>query len=183
MQKGDYFTWNGQTWFVYEDVTLVREAAYIKQRAYQCNVYFTLDEEVVFGYYVASLAKYVDTTLQNKINIADNDKPVLILPQQADIKIGTKILIGRKPYKVNDIDAITNEGIMYISLDRDFVDKSADIVIEEINPETAIAENILVSGTQVTLSTYNGVFKTSRQIEVVEHTADYVTFEVPFGID
>lgn len=181
LRKGDYFRWNGQTWFVYEDVALVREAAYIKQRAYQCNVYFTLGEDTVFGYYVSSLAKYVDTTLQSKINITDNDKPILILPQRDDIKVGIKIMVSNKPYKIIDIDRITNEGVMYLSLDRDFADKSPDIVVEEVI--TKVEEGVLAAGDTVTLATQSGVFKCSRQVEILEHVYDHVTFVVPFGVD
>ena len=181
--KGDYFRWNEQTWFVYEDVTLVREAVYKKQRAYQCNVYFTLEDETIFGYYVSSLAKYVDTTLQNKINITDNDKPILIMPRHDAIKVGTHMIIGQKPYKVIDIDSITNDGIIYLSLDRDFTSKSADIVVEEIQPEEAVEQGILVAGAEITVLTQNGVFKTSRQVDVVRHGHDSVTFVVPYGVE
>ena len=77
--KGDYYSWKNNIYLVYEDIDLVREVDYKKQRCYQCNASFTYNDEEYYGYYVSSLAKYVDTTLQDDLIITDNDKPILVL--------------------------------------------------------------------------------------------------------
>ena len=105
------------------------------------------------------------------------------MPRHDAIKVGTHMIIGQKPYKVIDIDSITNDGIIYLSLDRDFTSKSADIVVEEIQPEEAVEQGILVAGAEITVLTQNGVFKTSRQVDVVRHGHDSVTFVVPYGVE
>jgi hypothetical protein len=46
---------------------------------------------------VASLSKYVDTTLQSDLVIDNNDKPILIMPYFDWIEIGKKIIIKGTP--------------------------------------------------------------------------------------
>ena len=178
--KGDYYTWNTNTYFVYEDVQVVLDTNYKKQKSYQCNVEFDCTCECgcgrYFGYYVSSLARYVDTTLQSNLNITDNDKPVLVLPAQEWVKVGTKIVIYNKPYKIIEIDTITNKGIAYCSLDRDFVSKQKDVVIEETNP-------VLVAGIEQLIATYDGYLETNHKVDIISRTDTGITIVVPYGLD
>ena len=178
--KGDYYTWNNNTYFVYEDVQVVLDTNYKKQKSYQCNVEFNYTCEcgsnTYFGYYVSSLARYVDTTLQSNLNISDNDKPVLILPALHWVKVGAQFVIHNKPYKIIEIDTITNKGIAYCSLDRDFVSKQKDVVIEEINP-------VLVAGIEQLITTYDDYLQTSHKVDIISRTNAGITIVVPYGLD
>ncbi len=78
--KPDYFLWKNRTYFVFEDVDLVLDTYYKKQKAYQCNVLFSLEDKHYAGYFVASLAKYLETPLAKDLLITNNDKPILIMP-------------------------------------------------------------------------------------------------------
>lgn len=78
--KGDYFLWKDLHYFVYDDIEIVREVAYKKQLAYKCNAVFEHNSVEYFGYFVSSLAKYVDTTLNKDLVITNNEKPVIIMP-------------------------------------------------------------------------------------------------------
>ena len=176
--KGDYYTWKNNTYLVYEDIDIVREVAYKKQKSYQCNVSFEMDGNIWHGYYVSSLAKYVDTTLQGNLNITDNDKPILILPQVDWMAVGTKIVISGKPYKIIDFDAITNSGIVYCSLDRDFVSKYENVEVQ--NESTAA---VLTAGVESTIDTNFGYFQSDVEVEVVSKTYNNVKFIVPYGIN
>lgn len=176
--KGDYYTWKNNTYLVYEDIDIVREVAYKKQKSYQCNVSFEVDGNIWHGYYVSSLARYVDTTLQGNLNITDNDKPILILPQVDWMAVGTRIVISGKPYKIIDFDAITNSGIVYCSLDRDFVSKYENVEIQ--NESTAA---VLTAGVESTIDTNFGYFQSSVEVEIVSKTYDKVKFIVPYGIN
>lgn len=173
--KGDYYTWNNNTYFVYEDVPIVLEGKYKKQRSYQCNVIVNNDDNYCGGYFVSSLAKYMDTTLQSNLNIADNDKPILILPNCDWVKNGTQVVIQNKPYKIIAVDNITNNGIAYCSLDRDFLDKFDDAVPE--------LENALIAGIEQELSVENGAFETNYKVEIVSKTIDSVKFIIPYGLN
>lgn len=175
--KGDYYSWKDNIYLVYEDVDIVREVAYKKQKSYQCNVSFEYDNAVWHGYYVSSLAKYVDTTLQSNLNITDNDKPILILPQTEWMAVGAKLTISGKPYKIIDFDAITNSGIVYCSLDRDFASNYEDVIEEEDN--TAV----LTSGIETTLVTNFGYFHSDVDVEILSKTYTLVKFIIPYGIN
>lgn len=181
LRKGDYFIWRDKYYFVYENCDIVREVGYIKQRAYQCNVDFVINNETYFGYYVSSLRSYVDTELEQKLNISDKEKPILILPFVDGIEVGLKLVISGKPYKIIDFDLITNDGICYASLERDFIDKSDNIAAQE--DETDIESLVLKAGDIVTLSIEYGYFKTDVKVDVIKRTISEVQFVVPFGIN
>lgn len=178
--KADYFTWKNNAYFVYQNIEIVNEAIYKKQQAYQCNVDFVVDGETYYGYYVASLAKYVDTSLQDDLNITDNDKPILIMPTFDWLKVGQKIVIKNKPYKIIDFDIITNDQIAYISLDRDFISKQEDVIEEDIEEPT---EPVLRAGIEISLPIQYGYFKTSVEVELITKTATVVNFIIPYGIE
>ena len=175
--KTDYFKWKDKTYFVYEDIDIIREATYKKQKAYACNVEFSLEhqEEKYCGYYISSLAKYVDTTLQSNLNITDNDKPILIIPHFDWVNIDTKIIIKGKPYKIINYDGLTNDKIAYCSLDRDFISTQTDIVEE-------IPNNTFVAGEEIELDVIDGYFKTDVPVEIVSKTLNKVKFIIGFGI-
>lgn len=177
--KTDYFTWNNNTYFVYEDVDIVRDVNYKKQKAYQCNVSFQVGEHCYCAYYVSSLSKYVDTTLQSNLNITDNDKPILILPQYDWLEVGLKIIIKGKPYKIIDFDIITNDKIAYISLDRDFIDKQEDKVAVD---EEFLTGDVFKAGIENELSIQYGYFKTNPSVEIISKTVTVVKFIIPYGI-
>jgi hypothetical protein len=163
--------------FVYEDVIIPREVNYIKQRVYQCNAKVFVDDEDLEcgGYFISSLRSYVDTEFQQKINISDKEKPVLILPRQEWVKYGAKVVIGDKPWKIVDYDAITNPGIVYISLERSFISKSSDIVEYRRCDE-------LKAGIEYNFSTLQGFFNSSSPLIIKSRKANEVVFEVPYGL-
>ena len=175
--KTDYFTWNDKMFFVYEDVLVPREVNYIKQRAYQCNVQVLVDGQNIgcAGYFMSSLRSYVDTEFQQKINITDKEKPILIIPRQEWVKYGTKLIIGDKPWKIIDYDAITNPGIVYISLERSFISKGSDIIRYAETHE-------LVAGETYTFQTVQGFFNSSSPLIIKSRKANEVICEVPHGL-
>lgn len=178
--KTDYFIWKNNFYFIYEDVDLVRDLNYKKQKAYQCNVHFNVGDEHYHGYYVSSLAKYVDTTLQKDLNITDNDKPILILPQFDWLEVGLKIIIKGKPYKIIDFDIITNDCIAYVSLDRDFNSKQEDIIPTD---NEFLTGDVLTAGVELELPIQYGYFKTNPSVEIISKTANSVKFIIPYGIN
>lgn len=175
--KTDYYTWDNKMFFVYEDVIIPREVSYIKQKAYQCNarVYVIEEGEEYGGYFISSLRSYVDTEFQQKLNVTDKEKPILILPRQEWIKVGAKVLIGDKPWKVIDYDAITNSGIVYISLERDFISKNNDVVEYKSCDE-------LTAGIEYTFETSEGYFNSSSPLNIKTKLAEKVIFEIPYGL-
>jgi hypothetical protein len=174
--KGDYYIWNKQTYFVYEDVQLVMDVNYKKQKSYQCNVCVQYNDSVFGGYFVSSLAKYIDTTLQSNLNITNNEKPVLVLPDCDWVKTGAKIIVKNRPYKIIDIDNCTNDGIAYCSLELDFIDKHSDGAVP-------VYEDALIAGVEQTIPITNGEFYANHKVEIVRKSKDSITIIVPYGVD
>lgn len=174
--KGDYYIWNDNTFLVYEDVQVVLNTKYKKQKSYQCNVEVQYENCTCCGYFVSSLAKYVDTNLQGNLNITDNDKPILILPHFDWVKIGAQIKIKNKPYKIIEFDSFTNSGIAYCSLDRDFISVQPDI-------EVPVVDNILIAGIEQELDIKFGYFNSSCKVEIIEKTYDKIRFIIPYGVN
>jgi hypothetical protein len=157
----------------------VLDTNYKKQKSYQCNVEFDYTCECgcgrCFGYYVSSLARYVDTTLQSNLNITDNDKPVLVLPAQEWVKVGTKIIIKNRPYKIIDVDNCTNSGIAYCSLSRDFMDKPV------IQIESTDQRPELIAGIEQQIS-YSGNLIIEPEVEIVSYDDTNAIIIVPYGV-
>ena len=176
VQKGDYFLWNDVEFFVYEDVFIPHETIYKKQMAYQCNVQVLDEDQVALcgGYFVSSLHSYLDTTLQAKINISDKEKPVLIIPYQPWIAVNVKLVVGGKPWKITDFDHITNSGIAYISLTRDFFQKHQDV-------EEVVSGRTLVSGQEYEFDTVDGYFDSSSPLFEISKTSTKVKITVPYN--
>lgn len=174
--KGDYFTWKNNTYMVYEDVEIVRDVLYKKQKVYQCNVSFKVNDQSYFGYYVSSLTKYVDTALKGNLIITDNEKPILVIPTFDWVQTGSKIVINGKPFKIIDFDMITNNGICYCSLDVDFISKQEDIV------EQKEEENTLKAGIEQTLPINYGFVSFEPTVKVIRKSSKEVTFTVPYGV-
>ena len=88
-----------------------------------------------------------------------------------------KLIINNKPYKIINFDAITNSGIAYCSLDRDFIDKFDNIATSE--PEDAI----LYAGLENEIETHYGYFDADATVEIVSKGMNKVKFIVPYGVD
>lgn len=174
----DYFTWDDKMFFVYEDVIIPRKVNYIKQKAYQCNAKIAVAETniEVGGYFLSSLRSYVDVEFQQKLNVSDKEKPIVIFPYQDWVQYGVKVIIGNKPWKIIDYDAITNPGIVYASLERDFISKSSDV-------KQYKRENELVAGQQYSFDTHDGYFNSSSPLIIKTILEDKVVFEVPYGLE
>lgn len=182
--KQDYYTWDNKMYFVFEDIVIAREVNYIKQRAYQCNAKVTVlksqddyyYEQTFGGYFISSLRSYVDTELQQKINVSDKERPILIMPMQEWIAVGTKVEIGGKPWKIIDYDSITNPKIAYISLERDFFKKGNDMVED---PKC----NELQAGFDYTFNTQDGYFNSSSPLNIKSRNEHEIVFSIPYGTE
>ena len=176
--KPDYFIWKHHTYFVYENVDLVLETYYKKQRAYQCNVHFNVGDERYAGYFVASLSSYLETPLAKNLVITNADKPILIMPHYEWLKVGLQFKIDHKPWKVIDFDTTTNPGVAYISLDLDFFQKNADVIEDDLCQHGEIE-----AGREFEVFTADGYFTADKEVEITKHTSDIVKFKVPYGLD
>lgn len=178
LKKSDYFLWKDYTFFVYENVKITREVAYIKQQAYQCNVVVRYDgddeDNLLRGYFLSSLRTYSDLDFQQKLNITDKQQPILIMPNWAYEMLPEKVSIGGKPWKVLEVDNITNPGIAYISIERNFYTKSNDVA-------SVFKADVLLAGQEYTMETADGYLKTSSPLNIKSIAENKIVFSVPFG--
>ena len=193
--KGDYFIWKDEYYFVFEDVRKVQQVGYKKQKTYQCNVEFEIGNTKYWAYYVSSLSSYVGEGLESKLNIADQEKPILVIPHQDVIKLGATGIIDGKPWKIVDIDFITNKGIDYCSLELDFIQKNTEDLCTGDCEDCEVKQdcddykvkhpnegiNTIHCGQPITTMTEDGYF-VCGEAEIVERTANKVVFIVPFGV-
>ena len=180
--KGDYFCWKNKIYFVYEDVELVRETNYIKQLAYQCNVEFKVEDNVFWGYFISSLTKYISDSGQKDIVIIGGEKPILVLPYQFWAAVGLKIYFGGKFWRVVDTDLITNKGIAYLSLERDF-DEIVSAPEEQPKQDMELNIGEVPVNTEIEVETANAYFEATPNVKIISRQVDKVKFIIPYGVD
>ena len=87
------------------------------------------------------------------------------------------MIINSKPYKIVEFDGVTNQGIAYCSLDRDFVDKQQDVVVVEPKSTT------LIAGIEQVVKTNEAYFAADCKVEIVSKNLNEVRFVIPYGIE
>ena len=181
LAKGDYFIHNNTYYLIYEKVKLIDEnIIYLKHRARECNVSFSINNKTIYGYFAGSMDKYTDISFEKSFLINDKQKPMLILPSLSFIEIGKRITIGGRPWKIIDFDNITNSGITYISLDSSFEE---NIPVNIIEPEEEETNNILKPLVEYTFDTTMGFFASVPKVDIIERKSSSIKFSIPLGIN
>lgn len=191
--KADYFTFDNVNYLVYSDVKLTDdEVDYRKQRAVECNVTFTHNAITYNGYFTSSIRTITENEFVGSQAVMPDETPLLILPTNV-LTIGDRFTIEGKPFKIQEFDSITNKGISYLYLERDYVAKDADEVIE-VAPEYVVEEETLTQDILVTpltlrpmieytFTTEGGYFASTPRVDIISRKVDEVIFRVPFGIE
>lgn len=194
LQKSDYFIYDDTNYLVYEENILTDdEISYKKQKAVECNVAFHFDGHVYKGYFTSSVRRKDDADFEGKQLLMPDENPLLILPTNTEITINSFFNIEGKPWNVVEFDYITNKGISYYYLERDFnrVLPEEETVVEplsfanELNPLTQEGEEqdlALRSMVEYTFNTEEAFFSATPKVEVVSRTKEKIVFKVPFGI-
>jgi hypothetical protein len=192
--KGDYFAYDSGNYLVYEDVKLTdSDIDYKKQKAAECNVTFEHDDITYIGYFTSSVRSVNENEFIGSQAILPDETPLLIVPTGI-LTIGDRFTIEGKPFKIQEYDNITNKGIMYLYLERDFIAKDENEVVEEV-PNYVIEETPLVQDTaqddtldlrpmtEYTFTTELGYFTATPKVEVLSRSLTEIKFRVPFGIE
>ena len=192
LRKGDYFVYDHTDYLVYEDQKLVDESVdHKKHRAVECNVSFSFEGEYYKGYFVSTIRRKSDPNLEGKQLLMPDEMPLLILPKNDALTINSIFLIEKKPWKIVEYDSITNKGITYYYLERDFARNSEEeIEVETFSiseeevfvQEDVQEENTLRPFTEYTFVTEDGFFSAVPKVDIISKEKTKVSFEVPFGI-
>ncbi len=191
--KGDYFTWENIYYLVYEDIRLTHtDYGFKKQKAVECNVIFsTGTAQSVKGAFISSLRKTLSEDLDKDSIVMATEKPLIITSAEATFKVNDRLVIDGKPWSIFDYDSITNKGIMYLYLERDY---NENIPTEQVMPEEEnyVAESgeieiadelVLRSMTTYTFETLDAYFATAPRVDILERKRNSVKFSIPLGID
>ena len=207
--KSDYFVFDDVNYLVYENVKLTdKDVNYKKQRAVECNVSFTHKDTIYKGYFLSSLRRTNDPDFKGREGLIPDEGPLLILPSSVSLNINDRFNIESKPWKIVEYDNITNKGITYFYLERDYVRNISeeeeiieeDIVIIENEEEitqgseeeefgiqalsepSADEELSLRPMTEYTFTTEGGFFASTPRVDLISRTLTKVIFKIPFGV-
>lgn len=196
LQKSDYFIYDNTNYLVYENIRLTdSDINYKKQKAVECNVAFSFESKSFIGYYKSSLRGTENPDFVGREIVTPDETPLLILPTNSDIEVNSEFVIEEKPFKVVEFDNITNKGITYYYLERNY-NKVGEIIEPEVQPtyvgeepegevqlfsEEPI-EKALRPMVEYTFDTVDAYFAATPKVEVVSRKRTEVTFKVPFGI-
>lgn len=200
--KSDYVVYGSLNYLVYEDLKQTDvDLVYKKQKAVECNITFTYKEVIFNGYFTSSIRKNEDANFEGKAMLLPDETPLLILPNIKNedssnfiIDIGSEFTIEGKPFKVVEYDHITNKGIVYYYLKRNF-----NKTLPEVDNSDSIEELVIVDetiqleqeeNTDLTLhemveykfSTEDAFFAATPAVEILSRRRNEITFRVPFGI-
>jgi len=204
VSKADYFTYDNVYYLVYENVKLTdNDITYKKQKAVECNITFNFNNVVYNGYFTSSKRTITDNDFVGKTAIMPDETPLLILPSNL-LEIGNQLTIGGKPWKVMEYDSITNAGITYVYLERDYLPEVTGEVIETetdymtitdyTQPADVLEDPAYVQDapgvsalslnpmTEYTFTTVDAYFVTSPRVEIISRKSTEVVFRVPYGI-
>ena len=209
LMKSDYFVFDDVNYLVYEDVRLTdKDVNYKKQRAVECNVSFSHNGVDYKGYFVSSLRRTNDPNFKGREGIVADEGPLLILPGSVSLDINDFFSIEGKPWKIVEYDGITNKGITYFYLERDYVrniSEEEEIVeeniviieneeeitqgseeeefgIQALSEPSAAEELSLRPMVDYTFTTEEGFFASTPRVDLVSRSLTKVIFRIPFGI-
>ena len=200
LRKGDYFIFDHVNYLVYEDQKLTDENNnHKKHRAVECNVSFSFEGECYKGYFVSTMRRKSDPDLEGKQILMPDEMPLLMLPKNSKLTINSIFVIDDddKPWKVVEYDAITNRGITYYYLERDYKrniveDENASepveinfISEEEVVDQSALDSNLVFALRPLTpyaFSTEEAHFSATPRVEIISREKNKIEFEVPIEV-
>jgi hypothetical protein len=175
--KGDYYIYNTAYYLVFEDVRVTDGGiTWKKQKSVECNVSFYVSNTLVRGYFISMLRSEEDTILKASAAVISQENPLVIVPSNAMFAVGTRITINSKPFKIVEYDAITNLGITYLFLERDYITQSTT--------PTPIPDPVstLRPMIEYTFNTLDAYFAATPKVDVLERKSTSIKFVIPYNI-
>lgn len=207
LQKGDYFTYEDNNFLIIEENKIFDpDINHKKQKAVECNVSFTFNNEILNGYFQGGMRRIQKKDFQGKEILMPEENPLLVLPSTATLEINSEFMIEGKPWRVIEYDKITNKGIGYFYLERginyteeevveiqqnlNVLSETEPIIQEPVQlmrsfaaPEEPINEDALHAMVEYIFSTESAYFAATPKLEIISRKKDKVTFKIPFGIE
>jgi len=187
---GDYIKHNNKYYLVYIRQDHPLQEKYLKYNIVECNVIIKFDNFTQYGAYFGSIRRFAETqikTFSPMIAQFENTKPVIITANSSSIKVNTRFLAANESYRVINLDRISNNGIIYLSVEQTpynpVTDDKANSKAVTPDPATVtVGTNALRKGQDKIVSTNSGYVSFDPTVKVVRRTMTTVTFQVPFDI-
>ena len=201
LMKSDYFIFDDVNYLVYEDVKLTdKDVNYKKQRSVECNVSFEHNGINYKAYFLSSLRRTNDPDFKGREGLIPDEGPLLILPSSVNLNVNDYFHIEGKPWKIVEYDNITNKGITYFYLERDYtrnLSGEEEILEEEleiIEKDEEVTQEFEEEGeggpevfslrpmVEYTFTTEGAFFASTPRVDLISRSLTKIVFKVPFGI-
>lgn len=175
---GDIFAWDDYHYIIIDKDKIVKNVGYCKYVCYECNS--QIDD--IWGYLKGPKTNYINTTIKSELAEISQAKPVFIT-NTAVWKIGDKILIKGRPWRVNEIDDYSTNGIYYYSLEATTMPISTSEAATTKSLQLKTTNDIIeVKPLQtITIKTEDQYFVCNKTI-FTSIKDNIVTLTVPFGL-
>ena len=200
LDLGSVWGAKGLHWLIAEEIVTIKDVNWHKYLAYLCNI----EVEHTWGYFKGPEKNYVNIKNEYGASLESLQKPVLVLPVNI-LGFEDKIVINKRPWLVQEWDAISSPGIIYYSLrattiSKEVAEKNADKAVyieraqENVTPIITEPEKqpeipddperyLIGNEVAITLATEDGYFAFSnKQIKIKKRNATSITFMLPFGV-
>ena len=180
--------WAAET-LINGDITIIKDVNWRKYHTILCNVQI----DNYGGYFKGSEKSFLDTILEKDVLWESPQKPILVLPSNI-LNFRDKIVIGGRAWIVQEYDSISTPGLVYYSLKPSTISKQivgnqtyieryiepAISIIEEPTNENGV--KLISANMDITISTEDGFFTSSKSVKVLKRVNNEVIFSIPFGI-
>ena len=193
LDLGSVWGVKGLNFLIAEEVIIIKDVSWHKYKALKCNV----DIDGFKGFFYGPKKSHIDTDLKKEFLVFSSQEPVLALASNCGLKIGDRIVIGDRGWKIIESDAISTKGITYFSLvaatiskevteSGAFVEGKEEVKLDNYTKDPIITvDNIIYTNAneEITLESIGGYlsFGNSAPITITNRTRTTVTLKMSFG--
>jgi hypothetical protein len=187
---GEFITYRNKTYMVYGQYEIIFSNEFKKHKMIECNVTLKSSSVTQRAYYISSLRKYVSLANDTDSYIPyefSTQRPVIVTKANTNIKPGERFLVNGEPFIINDIDKLSNEGVLYMSVEKSTIIPGVDNTTTKVaNPvPTPVLDNLqgdITAGENITILTHDGYAVFSVDVDIISKNATTVIFEAPIGV-
>lgn len=192
VEIADYINFLGRTYLVISEIKNLEREDYIDAyRLVICNVDLEINGTSFKAYFRGALksVQSEETRLAQNFGLDSLGDAYIITPAHVGTTLNQVIIINGLGWKVKYIDETTNDGISYVALEEFVLINTSKASVNEIEEEPLMVLQSfevftpeLKPGITHTFNTESGYIKTDQTINILERTANYVKFIIPFHI-
>lgn len=178
---------------VYQEIVTIKDVAWHKYKAFLCNT----EVAGMPGYLIGPETSKINVDLAQKAVLISQATPLLVLPANCGLTIGSRIYIKSRGWEIQEYDNYSTTGIIYFTLTASTVSKDALEKAQETGQDSFTEAKTSSATTLSEKYNHNQkfniklnnlayddlTFKAKPAQIVTERNGSTVTCLVPFGID